>query len=97
MSVNSISNGVISFHISRNRDINFVVVHLLSPNLKWLWYSKFGNTYDDSNNSTCLNHFCFTITWKQNKAGEVGSGEFCGTEANITESNFTKRGVKVFR
>ncbi|GAB6074021.1 hypothetical protein [Nautilia lithotrophica] len=99
VSVESINNGIITFKVSRNdSSVKFAVVHLLSPNLKWLWYSKFNQKYDISNNSTCLNHFCFSITWQNlNSAGEVGSGEFKGTEANMTDTNSTKRGVKIFR
>jgi hypothetical protein len=94
-----IKNGKIVFEIDRkDTSVNFVVVHLLSKNLKWLWYSKFGDKYDISSDSTCLNHFCFTITWqKTNDVGEVGSGSFAGTEANVSETNTTKRGVKIFR
>jgi hypothetical protein len=93
------NNGHITFEINRkDSSVNFAVIHLLSPNLKWLWYSKFGDEYNISNNSTCLNHFCFTVTWqKTNDVGEVGSGSFAGTESNITDSNATKRGVKIFR
>ena len=101
VSVGSIKDGNIVFNILRNNErINFIVVHLLSENLRWLWYSKFNEAYDISNNSTCLNHFCFTITWEnrnKNKRREVGSGKFSGTEINITETNTTKRGVKIFR
>ncbi|ACM93277.1 hypothetical protein NAMH_1384 [Nautilia profundicola AmH] len=99
VSVDSINNGVITFKISRSdSSVKFAVVHLLSPNLKWLWYSKFNQKYDISNDSTCLNHFCFTITWQNlNSEGEVGSGEFEGTEANMTDTNSTKRGIKIFR
>jgi len=97
INVPSIYNGSITFNISKNENKNFVVVHLLSENLGWLWYSKFNEPYDISNNSTCLNHFCFTITWEDNKVGEVGSGKFSGTEANIVDINTTKRGVKIFR
>jgi hypothetical protein len=102
VSVSQDDNGQhITFKINRKpgSSVNFAVVHLLSSNLKWLWYSKFGDEYNISkNDSTCLNHFCFTVTWqKTNDIGEVGSGSFTGTEANVTESNSTKRGVKIFR
>jgi hypothetical protein len=92
-------NGHITFEINRkDGSVNFVVIHLLSPNLKWLWYSKFNQKYDISYDSTCLNHFCFAVSWQSaNDEGEVGSGEFNGTEANVTDTNSTKRGVKIFR
>ncbi|WP_024789808.1 DUF6701 domain-containing protein [Lebetimonas sp. JH292] len=98
VSVNSIQNGKVTFHIKRtNSSINFAVVHLLEPNLKWLWYSKYGNDYNISPNSTCLNHFCFSITWENGEKGVIKSGEIKGTEANTTKVNETKRGVKIFR
>jgi len=99
VSVKDIQNGNITFEISRSdTSIKFVVVHLLSPNLRWLWYSKFGEKYDISDGSTCLNHFCFSISWQDiTTKGEVGSGTFNGTEANVTDTNSTKRGVKIFR
>ena len=99
VSVVSINGGKITFKIDRtNSNINYAVIHLLSPNLKWLWYSKFYEKYDISNNSSCLNHFCFAVSWQNtNNEGEVGSGEFNGTEANVTDTNSTKRGVKIFR
>lgn len=99
VSVVSIDSGKITFKIDRtNSNVNYAVIHLLSPNLKWLWYSKFYEKYDISNNSSCLNHFCFAVSWQNtNNEGEVGSGEFNGTEANVTDTNSTKRGVKIFR
>ncbi|WP_024787661.1 hypothetical protein [Lebetimonas sp. JH369] len=98
VSVNSIQNGKITFHIKRtNSSVNFAVVHLLEPNLKWLWYSRYGNDYNISPNSTCLNHFCFSITWENGEKGVIKSGETKGTESNTTKVNETKRGVKIFR
>ncbi len=99
VSVDQVEKGVITFKISRNdSNVKFAVIHLLSPNLKWLWYSKFGDEYNVSDDSSCLNHFCFTITWQNaDQTGEVGSGDFHGTEANVTDTNSTKRGVKIFR
>jgi hypothetical protein len=95
----NINDGSITFNIKRNDlNVNFAVIHLLSPNLKWLWYSKYGDEYNISAGSTCLNHFCFSVTWQKiNETGEVGSGGFSGTEANVTDTNSTKRGVKIFR
>jgi hypothetical protein len=95
----SIGSGELNMTIDKGSYTgNFAVIHLLSPNLKWLWYSKFGNEYNISNGSSCLNHFCFTITWQKiDSAREVGSGTFAGTESNVTETNSTKRGVKIFR
>ncbi|WP_456479660.1 hypothetical protein, partial [Nautilia sp.] len=93
------NNGKIDFNITRtDSGVNFAVIHILNSDLSWLWYSKFGDEYNDPNSSPCLHHFCFTVTWSgSGEAGEVGSGEFNGTEANITETNTTKRGVKIFR
>ena len=99
VNVMNISDGNITFNIKRNDlNVNFAVIHLLSPNLKWLWYSRYGDEYNISAGSTCLNHFCFSVTWRKiNENGEVGSGGFSGTEANVTDTNSTKRGVKIFR
>ncbi len=100
VNASEVKDGNITFGIKRtNSSLNFAVVHILSPNLKWLWYTRFGDEYNISNDSSCLNHFCFTITWQNlnNEKGEVGSGEFNGTEVNITESNTSKTGVKIFR
>jgi len=99
VSVDQDEKGVVTFKVSRSdSNVKFAVIHLLGPNLKWLWYSKFGDEYNISNDSTCLNHFCFTITWQNTHApGEVGSGKFEGTESNVTDTNSTKRGVKIFR
>ncbi|GAX87070.1 conserved hypothetical protein [Lebetimonas natsushimae] len=99
VSVNSINNGKVTFHIKRtDTSINFAVIHLLEPSLKWLWYSKYGDEYNISNDSSCVNHFCFTITWENsNENGIIKSGVITGTESNTTENNVTKRGVKIFR
>ena len=97
VSVVEINDGKITFSIKRDdTDINFAVIHLLEPNLKWVWYSK-DYSYDISNNSNCARHFCFAISWKnsnEDNSQSVGSGEFEGTEANITQK---KVGVKIFR
>jgi len=99
VSVENIGDGDITFKIKRNDSgVKYAVVHLLSPNLRWLWYSKFGEEYNVSDDSTCLNHFCFSVSWQDiTNKGEAGSGVFEGTESNVTESNTTKRGVKIFR
>jgi hypothetical protein len=97
VNVVEINDGKITFSIKRDdTDINFAVIHLLEPNLKWVWYSK-DYSYDISNNSNCARHFCFAISWKnsnEDNSQSVGSGEFEGTEANITQK---KVGVKIFR
>ena len=97
VSVVSLKDGNVTFEIKRDGIVRFGVVHLLSPSLKWLWYNKFGFEYNISKNSTCLNHFCFTITYKNQNLKEVGSGEFKGVEVNLSDFNETKRGVKLFR
>ncbi|MEO1958276.1 MAG: hypothetical protein ABGX23_01860 [Nautiliaceae bacterium] len=97
VSVVSLKDGNVTFEIKRVGSVKFGVVHLLSPSLKWLWYNKFGFEYNISKNSTCLNHFCFTITYKSQNLKEVGSGEFRGVEVNLSDFNETKRGVKLFR
>ncbi len=99
INLSDVENGEINISIKRNSGVNFAVVHILSPNLKWLWYSKFHNEYNYSEGSSCLNHFCFSITYENTSSSgsEVGSGQFLGTESNITEENSTKKGVKIFR
>ncbi|WP_457565036.1 DUF6701 domain-containing protein, partial [Caminibacter sp.] len=93
-----INSGILSIKIKRtDSSVNFAVIHLLGKNLSHLWYSKFGNPYNISKDSTCLNHFCISVTWHGNEAGVVGSGEFKGTESNVSETNSTKTGVKIFR
>jgi hypothetical protein len=101
VSVNSVLNkdGNLVLRIRRNDNgIKFAVVHLLSPNLRWLWYSKYNEEYNISNGSSCLNHFCFAITWQRmSERGGIGSGEFNGSNVKVIEINSTIRGVKFFR
>jgi hypothetical protein len=100
VSVNaSIENGKLIVRIRRtNNQINFAVVHLLSNNLRWLWYNKYSDYYDVSNQSSCLEHFCFSITWRDIETYDgVGSGKIIGTESNITDTNSSTLGVKIFR
>ena len=96
VNVTSVSNGKIAVDLKRNdSSISFAVIHLLSPSLKWLWYSEYKNPYDITKNSTCLNHFCWTVTYKIFDNGDVGGGIFKGTESNVTETNITKE--KIYR
>ena len=92
----SIENGKLNINLKRNSsDIDFVVVHLISNNLKWLWYSVYDEEYDISENSTCKNHYCFTVTFeRRNDSQTIQSGDSNGTEANVTK---TKAKVKIFR
>jgi hypothetical protein len=83
--------------LQNNSDNNiFVVIHLKTP--KYLWYSKYSD-YNDTNQSSCVGHYCIEYTYKPNISGnEVGSGAFVGSEINTTqESNQTIKGVKIYR
>ncbi len=90
-----------SLHLEVKRadtNINFAVVHIIDGNASHLWYSKYKNEYNISEGSSCVNHFCFTVTWpEKNNIYGVKSGDLNGTKAKTTESNSTKRGVKIFR
>ena len=101
VSINSVEvkNGKLNISLTRNStDIKFAVVHLLSKDLQWLWYSRYNQKYDISDDSSCLEHFCFSITWQDIKEkGDIGSGEYKGVEVNLTDTNATKRGPKMFR
>ena len=94
----SIDNGEIRLTLRRNdKSINFAVVHLLSKNLRWLWYSAYDEEYNISDNSSCKNHYCFTITFNNSttdSSQKVYSGDVNGTESNVTD---VKTGVKIFR
>ena len=95
--VTSVSNGRIVIELKRSDgSIPFAVIHLLTPRLKWLWFSRYGDNYDISNNSTCLNHFCWTVTYEGRRdKGDAGTGEFKGTESNVTDYNVS--GTKIYR
>ena len=101
----NVSDGSQVFHIHRKDDsINFAVFHLtLDSNAShWLWFSYSNKDYNDSNGSTCANHFCFAITWNEasnegNNTKTVTSGDVLGTEANVSEYNSTAKGVKIYR
>jgi len=99
VNIKGFNNGKLILDINRTDNTKFLVIHLSSDNkTSYLWYSKYGDEYNDSLNSTCKNHYCITITWENtNKKGEVGSGDFNGTESNITDSNTTKTGIKIYR
>jgi len=101
VSVNKQKDGYIVFDINRtDTSKTFGVVHLLSPNLKWLWYMKFAKDYNISDGSTCLEHFCFNITFKDDSnTKEVGSGDFKGSEVNLTttHSDTHHLGIKIYR
>ena len=99
VSLNSI-NEVLSLNVKRNNsDILFAVVHIIDTNASHLWISKYGNDYNISLNSSCANHFCFTITWERNESNESGviSGDINGTKADVNASNTNRMGVKIFR
>jgi hypothetical protein len=94
----SIENGEIKITLKRNdSDVDFAVIHLLGKNLRWLWYSMYDENYNISDNSSCKNHYCFTITFENSttdSSQKVYSGDVNGTESNITD---VKTGVKIFR
>ena len=98
VTVNEINDSV-NLNIKRlDTNINFVVIHIIDSNASHLWYSKYGNEYNISQGSSCVNHFCFTVTWpKNNENSGILSGDVNGTKADVNESNVTKRGVKIFR
>ena len=73
------------FDISNIGDNKFFVVHILDNSLSSLWYSKFENDYNVSSGSSCLNHFCFSVSVEVNQTqGAAGSGNFRGTETNVS-------------
>jgi len=86
------------FNISINNESEnnkFVVIHFKTP--KYLWYSKYQD-YNDSNNSTCLSHYCLEYIYEQNQTIiDVGSGDFIGSEINFTKDSKKSTGIKVYR
>ena len=98
ISVNEI-NESLNLHVERkNEGIKFAVVHIIDTNASYLWYSKFGNEYNISKNSSCANHFCFAITWENNETvSGVVSGETNGTKSDVNSSGIKQMGVKIFR
>jgi len=93
-----IKDGRLIISMKKNQNFDFAVVHLLSPNLSWLWYSKYNEKYDISDGSTCKNHFCFTITYEsaRDTSSLVKSGkDVNGTEVNVT--TIPKPSLKIFR
>jgi hypothetical protein len=93
----NLANGQITFLFSKKNNFPLAVVHLLSRNLQWLWYSKYNEKYDISNTSTCKNHYCFSIVSSYNNSskGAIKSGkEIKGPEANVTAPPL---GIKIFR
>ena len=105
VSIDDVSEGAQVIHITRNNDkIHFAVFHLTfdSNASHWLWFSYSGKDYNDSLNSSCANHFCFAITWKEasneDNSRTVKSGNnLLGTEAPVSEYNSTAKGVKIYR
>jgi len=94
-----IDSGKLEINFEVKSGFNTAVVHLLSKNLSWLWYSKYDEAYDISNTSTCKNHFCFNVVMGAQEVNEekgyIKSGkEVKGPEANITAPPL---GIKVFR
>ena len=99
VNVNEI-NDTLSLNVKRNdSNVVFAVVHIIDSNASHLWYSKFGNDYNISLNSSCANHFCFSITWERNESNEseVITGDINGTKAEVNSSKTHKTGVKIFR
>jgi len=94
--VNSTKQGSefnISIH-NPNRD-NFVIIHLQTP--EYLWYSRYKD-YDDSLNSYCLTHYCLDYRYiGEVNYREIGSGNFKGSEVNITTPKNRNFGVKMYR
>ena len=78
-----------------NEDI-FSVIHLQTP--EYLWYSRYKD-YNDSLSSTCSSHYCIEYNYvnKSNQTKEVGSGEFKGSESNITTPKQKRFGIKIYR
>ncbi len=92
-------NDSLNLHIKRNDEsVKFAVVHIIDSNASHLWYSKFGKEYNISKDSSCAEHFCFSITWKsgENENGVI-SGDTNGTKADVNSSGINKKGVKLFR
>ena len=92
-------NESLNLHIKRNDDnVKFAVIHIIDTNASQLWYSHFAKEYNISKGSSCAQHFCFSITWKNNEQKKgVITGDTNGTKSDINSSKINKKGVKIFR
>jgi len=90
----NVSSNELNVSINNSAKKDYAVIHLKTSN--WLWYSPYGNEYNDSENSDCRTHYCFEYSYEVPKESEdVGSGSFSGAEINITAPKTI--GVKVYR
>ncbi len=66
----------------------------------WLWYAPdgFGNAYDDTAGSTCLEHPCSLYTSQDDAhAPDISSGTFEGSDVAKPDRGDYTKGLKVFR
>ena len=98
VNITSITNGEFNLTIKRtDSSISKVILHYMSPALKWLWYNKFENEYNISNGSTCMQHFCSDVKFNNNsQIIGIGFGSFQGSEINTTK-NKTDSHLKIYR
>ncbi len=95
--ISSASNGLINVTIAKRTGRYFLHV----KTQPWLWYAPdgFGNAYDDSVNSQCTDHPCFSYTAKDIVLNrDVSSGTFSGSDVvEKPRGDYIKKGIKVFR
>ncbi len=95
--ISSPNSGVVDVNIAKHTGRYFLHVKTQS----WLWYAPegFGNAYDDSVNSQCIEHPCLSYTAKNIVLNrDISSGTFNGSDLTPkSRGDYIKKGIKVFR
>ena len=96
--IGAVSAGTIRIGIANSTVGHFTIHEKTQP---WLWYvhSNFGDAYDHSDGSSCMQHPCFSYELKDpDSSKSIESGDFKGSDFNgASNRDYTKKGVKVFR
>ncbi len=90
------SNGIIKALIPHNE--GSYIMHIKTQ--PWLWYidRNFGDDYNDSAMSKCIEHPCFNYTLEQNSNSNISSGSYSGGRIKIkSRGDYVKTGLKVYR
>jgi len=92
----NLNNGIINITIPKDK-INNYTMHIKTQPWLWYVYKNFGNDYNDTTDSICIEHPCFNFIRRNRIDSDITSGYYNGGDMSIKDANYTKKGLKVFR
>ncbi len=95
--ISSPNGGKIDVEIQNSTEGVYVLHVKTQP---WLWYflDSYGNEYNDTQNSTCIQHPCVKYIFAPNTQTKISSGNFDGGDIEIdTKAKLKRTGVKIYR